>query len=286
MTVSTTTRDGRARVEPMLPNPYRVVGRERETPDTVTVTFEPVRGGDFGFRPGQFSMLYVYGVGEVALSISGHPGPPGRLQHTVRSVGPVTAAICSLDLGDTVGARGPYGQGWPLEEAEGRSLVIAGGGIGLAPLRPVMLHALENRERFVDVSLIYGTRSPADLLYEREVRQWRSRFDVEVEVTVDRAAPGWHGDVGVVTTLLDRIPVDPKNTVAMVCGPEIMMKVTARELEARGVSRSDIYVSLERNMKCAVGFCGHCQFGGDFICKDGPVVPYERVIHRMRVPEL
>jgi NAD(P)H-flavin reductase len=272
--------------ELLLPKPFRVVGRERETADTVTVTLEPLDGEDFGFAPGQFSMVYLYGIGEVPLSISGHPEPPGSLVHTVRAVGAVTRALCSLDLGDTVGVRGPYGTGWPLASVEGRDLVIAAGGIGLAPLRPVMLYALAHRDRFRDVSLIYGTRSPNDLLYERELRRWRSRFDVEVEVTVDRSQPGWHGDVGVVTTLLPRIPFATGDTVAMVCGPEIMMKVTARELEARGVRREDIYVSLERNMKCAVGFCGHCQFGLGFVCRDGPVVAYDRVIHRMRIPEL
>jgi NAD(P)H-flavin reductase len=272
--------------ELLLPKPFRVVGRERETADTVTVTLEPLDGEDFGFAPGQFSMVYLYGIGEVPLSISGHPEPPGSLVHTVRAVGAVTRALCSLDLGDTVGVRGPYGTGWPLASVEGRDLVIAAGGIGLAPLRPVMLYALAHRDRFRDVSLIYGTRSPSDLLYERELRRWRSRFDVEVEVTVDRSQPGWHGDVGVVTTLLPRIPFATGDTVAMVCGPEIMMKVTARELEARGVRREDIYVSLERNMKCAVGFCGHCQFGLGFVCRDGPVVSYDRVIHRMRIPEL
>lgn len=272
--------------EPLLPRPFRVVGRRRESADTVTLTFESATAEDFGFAPGQFSMLYVYGIGEVPLSISGSPDAPGSLVHTVRAVGAVTEAICALSVGDTVGVRGPYGTGWPLSIGEQRDLVIAAGGIGLAPLRPVVLHAFAHRDRFRDVSLVYGTRSPADLLYEAELREWRSRFDVQVEVTVDRADPGWYGDVGVVTTLLPRVPFEPGNTVAMVCGPEIMMKVTARELEARGVLRRDIWVSLERNMKCGVGFCGHCQFGPDFVCRDGPVVPYERVIRRMRVPEL
>jgi NAD(P)H-flavin reductase len=272
--------------ETMVPERYQVVSRERETADTVTLKFEALNGDDFEFAPGQFSMLYVFGVGEVPLSISGSPGPPGTLVHTVRAVGAVTRAVCALQLGDPVGVRGPFGVGWPIEAAEGRDLVIVAGGIGLAPLRPVMLHALEHRERFHSLSLLYGTRTPADLLYERELRSWRSRFDIEVEVTVDRSAPGWHGDVGMVTTLLPRIPIEGGNTVAMVCGPEIMMKVMARELEARGVLRPDIYVSLERNMKCAVGFCGHCQFGLGFVCRDGPVVSYDRVIHRMRVPEL
>jgi NAD(P)H-flavin reductase len=270
----------------VVPRRIVVVGRERETADTVTLTFDPVDGGDFDFAPGQFSMLYVYGVGEVPLSISGPSGPPGSLVHTVRAVGPVTRAVCALRLGDEAGMRGPFGRGWPVSAAEKRDLVIAAGGIGLAPLRPVVLLALEQRERFRDVSLIYGTRSPEDLLYQRELRQWRSRFDVEIEVTVDRASAGWHGDVGVVTTLLPRIPFVPAQTVAMICGPEMMMKVTARELEARGVARSDIYLSLERNMKCGVGWCGHCQLGRLFACKDGPVVCFADVAAMLRVAEL
>lgn len=271
--------------EPMLPEPFTVVARHRETADTVTLALEAGEGLGFAFRPGQFAMVYVYGVGEIPLSVSGATDSGGPI-HTIRAVGAVTEAVCALQVGDAVGVRGPFGTGWPLEAAEGRDLVIAAGGIGLAPLRPVMVHALEHRARFHNVSLVYGTRSPADLLYEQELREWRSRFDVEVEVTVDRSAPGWHGDVGVVTKLLPRIPITPGETVAMVCGPEIMMRVTARELEARGVGRGDIYVSLERNMKCGIGLCGHCQLGSLFICKDGPIVSYGQMIYSLRVPEL
>jgi len=274
------------RPEAMLPRPFRVVSQHRETPDTSTLEFEPENGHGLSFTPGQFTMLYVFGIGEVPISISGDPHRPGVLVHTVRSVGAVTKAIVGLGVGERVGIRGPYGMGWPVGAAEGKDLVIAAGGIGLAPLRPVIYDVLARRDRFAAVSLIYGSRSPADLLYPEELREWRSRFDLEVEVTVDRSDDGWLGDVGVVTGLLPRVPYDPAHAVAMLCGPEIMMKVVARELTHRGVSPHAIHVSLERNMKCAIGICGHCQFGADFICRDGPVLPYERVAEKLRVDEL
>lgn len=272
--------------EAMLPRPFRVTSRHSETPDTVTLEFESEDGGGVSFSPGQFTMLYVFGIGEVPISISGDPHRPETLVHTVRSVGAVTAAIAALRIGDGIGIRGPYGVGWPMGEAEGNDVLLAAGGIGLAPLRPVVLDVLARRDRFDVVSLIYGSRSPVDLLFEQELHSWRSRFDMEIEVTVDRSDENWFGDVGVVTGLLPRVSFDPTKTVAMLCGPEIMMKVMANELELRGVEPESVYVSVERNMKCAIGFCGHCQFGRDFLCRDGPVLPYAQVADRLRVPEL
>jgi NAD(P)H-flavin reductase len=272
--------------EAMLPRPFRVTSLHAETEDTVTLELEPEDGTPLSFHPGQFTMFYVFGIGEVPISISGDPHHPATLVHTVRSVGAVTKAIVGLSVGDSVGIRGPYGVGWPVGEAEGKDLVVVAGGIGLAPLRPVVLDILARRDRFGGVSIIYGARSPSDLLFEDELRSWRSRFDVETEVTVDRSEDDWFGDVGVVTGLLPRISFDPANTVAMLCGPEIMMKVVANEMAARGVGAEHMYVSVERNMKCAIGFCGHCQFGRDFMCRDGPVLPYARVAERLRVPQL
>ncbi len=281
----TTTEQRTVPLEPMLPRPFRVVSRRPDSHDTVTLEFEPEDGEPLSYAPGQFTMLYAFGVGEVPISIAGgRPGEP--LMHTIRAVGAVTDRLCSLSVGDVIGVRGPYGVGWPLAAAKGKDVVIAAGGIGLAPLRAVVNHTFDHRGDFERVSLLYGTRSPADLLYEDEVRYWRSRFSIEVEVTVDKADAAWHGDVGVVTNLIPRIAFDPGNVVAMVCGPEIMMKVVARELGGRGVAPTDIYVSMERNMKCAIGFCGHCQFGADFICRDGPVLPFGMVMERMTVEEL
>jgi NAD(P)H-flavin reductase len=285
MTTPVTT-SSRLPPEAMLPRPFRVIARKEETADTVTLDLEAEDGEGLRFMPGQFTMLYVFGIGEVPISISGDPGSPETLVHTVRAVGAVTQAIATLDEGDPVGIRGPYGSGWPMDATEGKDVVVAAGGIGLAPVRPVLLALLADRGRYGAVSLIYGSRTPSDLLFLEELHAWRSRFDVEIEVAVDRADPGWHGDVGVVTSLLPRVAFEPENTVSVVCGPEIMMKVVAAELASRGVGSGSIYVSLERNMKCAIGFCGHCQFGPEFICRDGPVFPYERVADRMRVHAL
>jgi len=225
-------------------------------------------------------MLYAFGAGEVAISTS------GPLVHTVRAVGAVTEAICRVDVGDTVGVRGPYGVGWPVALAEGRDVVLAAGGIGLAPLRPVIYELMANRERYGEINILYGGRSPDELLYVDELERWRARFDVTVDVTVDSAPADWHGRVGVVTTLISRATFDPANAIAMTCGPEVMMRFTAAALRERGMPDESIWLSLERSMKCAVGHCGHCQLGPLFICKDGPVARLDRVESLMRVREL
>jgi NAD(P)H-flavin reductase len=272
---------------PMLPRPFRVIEVRPEAADTVTLSLVAAHGnGESAFRPGQFTMLYVFGVGEVPISISGDPGQGRLLQHTIRRAGAVTRALCDVQVGQEIGIRGPYGRGWPIGEAEGKDVLIIAGGIGLAPLRPAVVEILANRDRFGSLLVLYGVRTPEDLLFEDDLHSWRGRFDIEVEVTVDRSTPVWRGDVGVVTTLLPRVSFDPSNTTALVCGPEIMMKVVARELTDVGVSPEDMFLSIERNMKCAIGFCGHCQFGSDFICRDGPVMSYASVAARLGVPEL
>jgi NAD(P)H-flavin reductase len=192
-------------------------------------------------------------------------------------VGTVTRTMRQLRVGDTLGVRGPFGNPWPVEEAFGSDLVIVAGGIGLAPLRPVLYRLLAQREKFGKVVLLYGTRSPEDILFRRELEQWRASFELDVHVTVDRAVGRWRGNVGVVTTLIPRAAFDPLSTLAMVCGPEVMMRFTALELLKRGVAREHIYLSMERNMKCGIGLCGHCQFGPTFVCKDGPVFRYDRI---------
>ena len=270
--------------EEMLPRPFRVVSKEQETTDTFTLEFASIDGKPIRYVPGQFTMVYALGVGEVPISVAGGSHDGSKITHTVRAVGAVTQAICNLGPGDQVGIRGPYGVGWPVETARGHDVVVASGGIGLAPLRPVVLHLLEHREDYGAISLIYGARSPDELLYPDELREWRSRFDFEVEVTVDRGREGWYGDIGLVTNLLPRITYD-EDAIAMVCGPEIMMKVVARELEKNDVVAENVYLSMERNMKCAIGFCGHCQYGPDFICRDGPVFTYEYLRDRMRATE-
>ena len=266
------------------PLTFRVAGREQETGDTWTLRLEPA-GDAVSFAPGQFAMLYAFGVGEAPISVSGI-GSDGAVVHTVRAVGAVTRAICAARPGEALGLRGPFGTTWPLAEAEGCDVVVVAGGIGLAPLRPVVHRLLEQRERFGDVSILYGGRSPAELLYEHELETWRARFDVDVDVTVDVAGGDWHGRVGVVTRLIPRAVFDPRRTVAMMCGPEVMMRFAATALQDAGIGDDRIWLSLERSMMCATGHCGHCQLGPLFICKDGPVFRRDAVEPLMSVEEL
>lgn len=257
---------------------YQVQRVLKETGDTFTLELVPSVALNHGtFAPGQFNMLYVFGVGEVPISISGDPQKHDLLVHTTRAVGTVTKAMYRLKKGDCLGVRGPYGTAWPVGPAIGKDVVLVAGGIGLAPLRPAIYQLLASREKYGNIAILYGTRTPADILYLKELERWRSRFDLEVDITVDRAMAGWKGSVGVVTSLISRAPFDPANVLAMVCGPEIMMRFTVSELQKRGMKTSDIYVSLERNMKCGIGLCGHCQYGPVFICKDGPVFTFDRI---------
>ena len=261
-------------VRPMHPVPCWVRSVRRELNDTVTLELDPPRG-PWGFAPGQFTMLYAFGVGEVPISISGDPADPTRLTQTIRAVGPVTDALTSVAPGDVVGVRGPFGNPWPVEVAEGHDLVIVTGGIGLAPLRPAILTALAHRDRYQNVTLLYGARSPDDLLFTEQLQEWRGRFDFEVLITVDHGDAVWRGPVGVVTSLIGRASFDPEPAVAFVCGPEIMMRFTIQELERTGITDDRLFVSMERNMKCGIGLCGHCQLGPFFVCKDGPVMSCE-----------
>lgn len=276
-----------AREDPMLPDVFRVRRVWGEIPDTHTLELSPEDGHEAApFVAGQFNMLYVFGIGEIPLSISGDPAHPGLLVHTVRAVGAVSRAMCALKPGDAVGVRGPYGAGWPLDRAGVHDVILVAGGIGLAPLRPAVYEILSHRERYGKVALLYGARTPDDILYRDELEHWRARFDVDVFVTVDRAGSDWRGSVGVVTRLISRASFDPSHTIAMVCGPEIMMRFTAAELLKRGVVPEAVFVSMERNMECAVGLCGHCQFGPHFVCKDGPVFPFTSVHHLLTAREI
>jgi NAD(P)H-flavin reductase len=238
------------------------------------------------FAPGQFNMLYAFGVGEVPISISGDPAAPGALVHTIRDVGPVSRALCTARRGDVIGVRGPFGTSWPVAGVHGDDVLFIAGGIGLAPLRPAFYQILADRRRYGRVTLLYGARSPAELLYRKELMGWRGRFGLDVEVTVDTGAQDWFGPVGVVTRLLARARFDPGDTAAFLCGPEIMMRFAVRDLDRLGVSRQRMFVSLERNMKCGIGLCGHCQLMPHFLCKDGPVYRYSDVDWLMSIREL
>lgn len=273
--------------DPMRPAPFRVLRRKRETHDTFSLVLRPPSAtGPFSFAPGQFNMVNVFGMGEVPISMSGRPGETREIVHTIRAVGPVTQALNRVRAGGTVGIRGPFGTAWPVGAAEGHDVVMVAGGIGLAPIRPAIYRVLDHREKYGKVAIVYGARTPQDILFQREIEGWRGRFDIEVEVTVDRAPRDWHGLVGVVTALIPRVNIDPGNTVAIVCGPEVMITFAARELARSGVPVHRTYVSLERNMKCAIGLCGHCQLGPLFLCKDGPVFRYDHVVDLLRIREL
>lgn len=268
----------------MLPVRYQVVDRRRETHDTVSLTLAP---HDEPLAPpaaGTFMMLWVFGVGEVAISVSATEGD--HLVHTVRAAGAVTRALCQLEPGDTVGVRGPFGSDWGVDghELDGRPLVVVAGGLGLAPVRSAIRVVSADPDRFGPLHLVVGARSPEDLLYPGELDRWRRQL-AGVHVTVDRPAPGWTGEVGVVTELLGRVPVSA-DTVALVCGPEIMLRYVAEALVGRGVEPTAIRVSLERSMACAVTHCGRCQLGPLFVCREGPVVAYATVADLLRIPGL
>lgn len=273
--------------DPMVPRFLRVRRIVRETHDTVTLEMDDSKAAP-RFAPGQFNMIYLFGAGEVAISISGSPGEPERLIHTIRGVGAVTAPLLRARRGDILGVRGPYGTAWPIEAAArtGSDVLLLAGGIGLAPLRPVIYEVLRRRREFGRLTVLYGARTPSDLLYREEFSQWRAWSNVTVKLIVDRGGEGWSGRVGVLTELLDAVELEPAETIAMTCGPEVMMRFSYRELLRRGMSPQHIYMSMERNMKCAIGVCGHCQFGPAFICKDGPVFTAERVEPLLGIREL
>ena len=269
-----------ALLAPMAPRPFVVTRRERETADTWTLELEPANGEPLAVEPGQFTMLYAFGIGEVPISVSGDP--EGPLVHTVRAVGAVTEAICAAEPGGLVGVRGPLGNAWPL--GTGGDAVVVAGGIGLAPLRGVVYELLRRRADFGEAVLLYGSRTPEELLYAGELERWRETL--QVDVTVDAAAPGWEGKVGFVAKLVGSARFDPAAATAFVCGPEIMMKTSAEALIGRGVPPERILVSMERNMQCGVGLCGHCQLGPTLICRDGPVYRWDELEPLLEVREL
>ena len=270
----TAARTPMAEPGPWAPAMYEVVGVVDETPDTVTLTLDPLDRVIETPAPGQFCMLWAFGIGEAPISLAGLDG--SRLVHTVRRVGPVTRALCEARPGTQVGVRGPFGRGWELEQAEGDVLIVAGG-LGVAPVRPLILDLLAETGRDRQSTVLLGARQPDDLLYRSEHERWRAAPGLRLEVTVDVAPAGWRGDVGLVTGLLDRVELDADRTTAFVCGPEVMMWFVARELRRLGLRPDSILVSLERNMHCAIGHCGHCQLGPAFICHDGPVLDWATV---------
>lgn len=272
---------------PMTPVPYRVRSRTVENTDSVTLCLEPVAVTLPSPRPGEFMMMYYHGVGEVAISVSGDPSrTDGTVTHTIRSVGRVSAALCAAEQGSTVGMRGPFGTTWGLEEAAGRDLVVVAGGVGLAPLRPVVLGALADRHRYGRVIVIAGARAQRDFLYTAQLADWQRDSRLEVHLTVDVPLQGWPGETGLVTEPLRRLELQPDRTTAFLCGPEPMMRSGAQALSDKGIAAQHIRLSLERNMQCGVGWCGHCQLGPLLLCRDGPVVGYDVARPLLEVEQL
>jgi NAD(P)H-flavin reductase len=268
----------------MTPSPFRVSARRQDTVDTWTLTLEPLSGEGPSIAPGQFMMVYAFGIGEVPISVSGPPNRRGPVVLTVRAVGAVSGAICATMPGGVLGLRGPLGNSWPISDSTGDDVVVVAGGIGLAPLRPVVLWALEHASDYGTVSVLYGARTPEDLLFTDELESWRR--SLEVDVTVDAARGDWKGKVGVVPKLIDDARFRSGHTTAFVCGPEIMMHFTVPALLERGVPPERIMLSMERDMRCGVGLCGHCQLGPTLICRDGPVYSQAQLAPWLEVREL
>lgn len=258
-----------------IPSVAQILEVRDETPDTKTFRI----GAELPFKPGQFVELSVFGYGEAPISISG--GDDEAIELSIRAVGNVTKKMHRMKEGDYVGIRGPFGNGWPIEKAEGKNILIIAGGIGLAPLKPVVEYVCKHRECFKDATLLYGARRPSLMLFKYKFEEWRKYMDVLL--TVDEAEPGWEGHVGVVTTLCDKIR-HVADTIIYMCGPPIMMKYTSMVLIELGFPPSEMYLSLERNMKCGIGICGHCAVGGVYVCRDGPVFSLNKALRFIEKP--
>ena len=260
----------------MIPALFRVDERSEEFSGAFTLRIRREgEGAPPAFKPGQFNMLYAFGAGEVAISMSGSPADVHNYRHTIRSHGMVTQALARLGKGDIVGVRGPFGCGWPLDDVSGREVLIIAGGVGLAPLRPLIYSLLDGGYGATGVRLFYGARRPDEILYRKELEHWADSLDITV--TVDQVDSAWRGRVGVITQPLETAHIDGGRAIAFLCGPEVMMRFCIQTLLNKGLSESAIHLSMERNMKCATGLCGHCQWGPNFVCKDGPVFCYGSV---------
>jgi NAD(P)H-flavin reductase len=271
----------------MAPVPHRVRARTVENFESATICLEPTEQRLASPLPGQFMMLYAFGVGEIAMSVSGVPsGVDGAISHTIRSVGAISKALHDADVGTVVGVRGPFGTDWGLESCADRDLVIVAGGCGLAPLRPVIVQVLAQRSRFGRVVLVAGARTPEQFLFRDEADEWAQNPQLDAELIVDAAGPDWPWQIGLVTEPLRRLTLDPARTTVLICGPEPMMRFSALALMEHGLAADDIRVSLERNMQCGIGWCGHCQLGPLLLCRDGPVVGYDVAAPLLRVKEL
>ena len=264
-------------MNPYLPREAVIVGRTQESPNTFTLELRLSDGQPYDFAPGQFNMLYLYGSGEVPISIVADADGSGVLTHTIRALGRITHGLAALKVGDHLGLRGPYGRGWPMQEAQDHDVVVVTGGLGCAPSVSIIHHILTHRDQYGHLSILQGVKHTDDLIWRRQYDTWAGMPDVEVHLAADIAEPGWHGHVGLVTALFDRLQLKPDRSVAMLCGPEMMMRASADGLHQLGLAADAVYLSMERNMQCAIGHCGHCQMGGHFVCRDGPVFSWPEV---------
>lgn len=258
----------------------------RESHDTVTLHLQLPDAAAHKPLAGQFNMLYAFGLGEAPISVSGVSRRSGYVHHTIKAAGALTRALTELKPNQRVGVRGPFGHGWPLEEARKRNVLLIAGGIGMAPIRAAMREIMRHRARYKRVDLVYGSRSPAEILFHNQLERWQQNKNTNVYLTVDHSDEDWDGPVGLVTSLLPGINLEPELTTAFICGPEIMMRHGLSQLVNLGVPSEHIYVSMERNMRCAIGLCGHCQWGADMICQQGPIFAADKIRRRLQVREL
>lgn len=266
-------------IDPYLPHPAKIIARKQESPTifTLNTQFIEEQHRFVAFHPGQFNMVYLYGVGEVAISISSDPAQKDYLSHTIRAVGRVTKALQMLKTGDEIGIRGPYGQGWPLQEALGKDIVIVTGGLGCAPTVSVINYILARREQYGAIKILQGVKHSEDLIFRKQYALWQKNKNTEVYIAADKAGPKWPWGIGYVTDMIASLSLQPKKTIVMMCGPEMMMHAAINALTKKEIPEEAIYLSMERNMQCGIGQCGHCQYGDLFICKDGPILAYPRI---------
>lgn len=262
-----------------LPHPAEIIARIQESPTifTLKTRFIDPSHHPIAFLPGQFNMLYLYGVGEVAISISSDESDKSCLSHTIRAVGRVTKAMQALQPGDYIGIRGPYGQGWPLERARTKDIIIVTGGLGCAPTVSAINYILARRKQYGSLKILQGVKHSDDFIFQKQYAKWQQNRDTEIYIAADLAGPHWPWGVGYVTDMIQTLALDPDKTIAMMCGPEMMMHAAINALVRKGMQEESIYLSMERNMACGVGQCGHCQYGGLFVCKDGPVFAYPTI---------
>lgn len=265
---------------PYLPHEVEIVDRIQNSPTIFTLRLcftDPVLQQHFKFNPGQFNMMYLYGVGEVPISIVSDPTETILFDHTIRTVGRVTRALSSLKIGDRLGIRGPYGRGWPVEQLKNRDVIIITGGLGCAPSVSVINYIIERRNQYGNLKILQGVKHSYDFIFHEQYEKWREIPNTEVYVAANTADSNWQWKIGHITDTIQKLVLEPKNTCVLLCGPEIMMQIAIQQLMAKNISESNIFLSMERNMECAVGHCGHCQYGALFVCKQGPIFCYSEI---------